>query len=88
MLSGASMRLIFSIAAGIVLGNLAWEFLLYAAHETGRMATRAIITAARRAAERVQSTPAVQPIASVEREERSGRNVEFLESAVRKQRAS
>ena len=81
------MRLIFSIAAGIVLGNLAWEFLLEAAHLTGRMVTRAIITAARRAAERVQSTPAVQPIARVEREESDGRNVEFLNDAVR-ERAS
>ena len=81
------MRLIVCIAAGIVLGNLAWEFLLEAAHLTGRMVTRAIITAARRAADRVQSTPAVRPIASVEKEESSGRNVEFLEDAVR-QRAS
>jgi len=82
------MRLIFSIAAGIVLGNLAWEFLQIVAHQAGRIVTRMIIDAAQRTASRPQSTPAVQPIASVEREESSGRNVEFLESAIRKQRAS
>jgi len=82
------MRLIACIAVGVVLGNLLWELLLEAAHLAGRVATRTIIDAARLSASRSQSTPAVQPIARVESEESSGRNVEFLEAAVRKERAS
>jgi hypothetical protein len=66
------MRLIAIIAAGIVLGNLAWEFLLEAAHLTGRMVTKTIIDAARRSASRPQQ---VQPVTS---DENDGHNIEFL----------
>jgi hypothetical protein len=75
------VRLIACIAEGIVLGNLAWEFLLSGAHMAGRMVTKTIIDAARRSASRPRQ---VQPITS---DENDGHNIQFLTAQAR-ERAS
>lgn len=78
------MRLIACIgiiAAGIVLGNLCWELLLWGAHEAGRIVTRAVIATAQRSLLRA---PAVAPIVQTESEEVDGRDIRFLEDQARR----